>query len=136
MNRSRLHKDRRAGFSIIELLVSMVILMFVSLALMQTALVNISVNTRNALRNEGTRVASMTMDAMRNVSYTQLGTIFNGTTTNTVNRGIRNTDVPYAVTNTVAAINDNNKRIDVRVEWGWKGVMYNTTISTIRTNLQ
>ena len=55
------------GFTIVELLVAVVILVFVSIALLQTAIVNIEFNAKNAIRDEGVRVAREKLNQMRNV---------------------------------------------------------------------
>ncbi|MEK6691226.1 MAG: type II secretion system protein [Nitrospirota bacterium] len=45
------------GLTLVEVLIAMVILLLVSLALMQTALVSIDANMRNVLRDEAVSVA-------------------------------------------------------------------------------
>lgn len=45
------------GLSLVEVMIAMVILLFVSLALMQTALVSIEANMKNVLRDEAVAVA-------------------------------------------------------------------------------
>jgi type II secretory pathway pseudopilin PulG len=119
------------GFTIVELLVSVVILVFVSIALMQTAIVNIEFNTKNAVRDEGVRLASEKLDIMRNVSSTAVPA-FDGTEGD-VPRRIRNiTDFNFHVANTVAAMSGYGHRMSVYVEWEWKGEIFNTTVSTVR----
>ncbi len=50
-------------------MIAFVVLLFVFLALMQTALVSIDSNMRNVLRDEAVRVAEERMNAHRNVPF-------------------------------------------------------------------
>lgn len=50
------------GMSLVEVMVALVILLFVSLAMMQTALVSIESNMRNVLRDEAVSIAEMRMN--------------------------------------------------------------------------
>lgn len=47
----------KEGMTLVEVLIAMVVLLLVSLALMQTALVSIDANMRNVLRDESVSVA-------------------------------------------------------------------------------
>ena len=126
------------GFSIVELLVAMVILVFVSVALLQTALVNIEFNTKNALRSEGVRVAAETMDEMRNYKVdivngsSSMVNRFHGTRA-PVTRKVRLMEKAFMVTNTITDIGDFGSRMEVLVEWDWKGETYDTRISSVKT---
>ena len=131
LNRIRRHMNSQEGFTLVELLVSVVILIFVSVALMQTALVNIEYNTKNAIRDEATRVAGEKLDEMRNALSNTLTATYNGST-GLVTRTIRNFEFEYDVTNTVTAIGSSGNQLEVFVEWQWKTEMYNTTMSTVR----
>ena len=62
----------RTGLSLIEVLIALVILLFVSLSVMQTALVVIDSNTKNDIRDEAVNVVSMKIDRVRNIPYDTL----------------------------------------------------------------
>ena len=62
----------KKGLTLVEVLIAMVILLLVSLALMQTALVSIDANMRNVLRDEAVSVAEMRMDEARNTAFDSL----------------------------------------------------------------
>lgn len=121
----------QGGFTIVELLVSVLILIFVSVALMQTAIVNIEFNVKNSLRDEGVRIAGEVVDDIRNAGVANVVAIYHGTT-GQVTRRIRNIDASYNVSNSVADVGTFGKKVNVFVEWQWKGEMYNTTVSTVR----
>jgi prepilin-type N-terminal cleavage/methylation domain-containing protein len=119
------------GFSIVELIVAMVLLLFVALAMMQTALVSTDTNARNVLRDEGVRLASRTLDELRYEPFDDLMPVFNGSSKD-VDIKLRNMEVRYTVSNTVVEVTSGTSRIDVQVEWSWRGELYNTSVSTLR----
>ena len=121
-----------SGFSIVELMIAMVILLFVALAMMQTALVTIESNARNVIRDEGTRLASDRLNELRYVDADDLLTVYDDST-GPVDRPMRNMIVQYTVTNTVTTLaTDKAVRIDVKVEWSWRGQTFDASLSTIR----
>ena len=120
------------GFSIVELMIAMVILLFVALAMMQTAMVTMDANARNVIRDEGTRLASDRLNELRYVPADDLDSVYDGST-GTEPRQIRNMTVQYTITNTVTTLaTDKAVRLDVKVEWTWRGQTYDASLSTIR----
>lgn len=118
------------GFTLTELLLAVIILVFVSVALMQTAIVNIEFNVKNALRDEGVRVAGETLDWLRNsVKSTNVTTINNSQ--GTVVRRVRNIEARYSVTNTASVLYQNSYTLGAFVEWQWKGEIYNVSVATV-----
>ena len=122
----------KKGLTLVEVMIALVVLLIVSLALMQTALVSINANMTNVLRDEAVNIAEMSMNESRNTSFDSLAA---GTTSGTVSRTLRNiTNFSYAVTRTVTNLpptNPNNKRLDIAVAWTWKGENYTHSITTI-----
>jgi len=137
----------KKGMSLVEVMVALVILLFVSLALMQTALVSIEANMTNLLRDEAVSIAGMRMDQLRNISYAALQTDPNcddlaedaGCTALeadadcTVSRSIRNNDYDFWTRTTVAGIGD-NKQVNVDIRWCWKDKVYKHKANTIMRN--
>jgi len=122
---------QEGGFSIVELLVAVVILVFVSIALMQTAIVNIEFNAKNAIRDEGVRLAGETIRQMRTAPFANVTAGFNGTSGDVLRR-VRNIEMTYTVTNTVSDIGVLGKKMETFVEWAWRGEVFNTSISSVR----
>lgn len=119
----------KKGFSQIEIMISLVLLLLVFLALAQTALISIDSNMINILRDEAVSIAEMKMNEARSTGFNALPA---GTTTQTVNRDFRSiTNFQYTATTTVTDLNLNNKQINIMVTWNWKGNPYTHTISTI-----
>ena len=59
----------KKGVTLIEMMIALVILLVVSLALMQTAIIGISMNVQNALRDEAVNVAEMRMNQLRSMPF-------------------------------------------------------------------
>ena len=108
----------KKGLTLVEVMIALVVLLVVSLALMQTALVSISSNMTNVLRDEAVNIAEMRMNEARNTSFDSLAA---GTTSGTVSRTLRNiTNFSYTVTRTVTDLNSDNKQVNITVLWEWK----------------
>jgi len=123
----------KRGFSQIEIMISLVLLLLVFLALAQTALVSIDSNMTNILRDEAVSIAEMSMNETRSIPFDNLVA-----SNNTVNRNFRNIPAfQYTVTRTVTDLNLNNKQVDITVTWDWKertvanGNPYTHSITTI-----
>jgi Tfp pilus assembly protein PilV len=128
-------KDKK-GFSQVEILISLVLLLFVFLALTQTAMVSIDSNMTNILRDEAVSIAEMSMNEARNVPFDDLAA---GTSIlPPVQRNFRNiANFQYNVSRTVTPLGSSNKQIDITVQWNWKdrtvanGNPYTHSITTI-----
>jgi prepilin-type N-terminal cleavage/methylation domain-containing protein len=119
----------KTGLTLVEVLIALVIVLVVFLALMQTALVSIDSNMRSVLRDGAVGIAEDRMNVARNQPFDSLAS---GTSSETVLRNFRNiTNFSYAVTRTVADLNSDNKQVDIRVQWTWKGETYTHSITTI-----
>jgi type II secretory pathway pseudopilin PulG len=123
--------------SLVELLVAMVILLTISLALMQTALVSIDYNTRNEIRNEAVKLAAQYMSDIRSTDFADMAEV-NATEHLKLRR------IPYATAtdpgfeffNVATLINTvgnvNTRQIFVNVSWTWKLENYTHSITSIR----
>jgi len=120
-------KDKR-GLTLVEVLISLVVLLLVFLALMQTALVSIDSNMINVLRDEAVNVAEDQMNIARNLPFANLVNLG----PSAVTRNLRNIpNFSYNVTRTITNINADTTQVAIAVTWTWKGNPYNHTISTI-----
>jgi prepilin-type N-terminal cleavage/methylation domain-containing protein len=126
----------KKGMTLVEVLIALVVLLLVSLAMMQTALVSIDSNMRNVLRDEAVSIAEMGMSEAKNTSFSSLSA---GTSSPPpVLRNFRNIqNFPFTVVRTVTDLNVDNKQVNIVVTWDWKentvanGNPYTHTISTI-----
>ena len=62
----------KTGLTLVEVMIALVVLLFVSLALMQTALVSISANTRNSVRDAVASVAEARLNQARDIPLANL----------------------------------------------------------------
>jgi prepilin-type N-terminal cleavage/methylation domain-containing protein len=140
------------GLTLVEVMIALVVLLVVSLALMQTALVSIDANMTNILRDEAVGIAEMRMNEARNQPFASLvsdtgplaGCSCPGgfpATGNCVQRDLRNiSSFDYCSNTTVTELGgDGNpatddadiRQVDIRVGWRWKGTDYNHRITSI-----
>lgn len=119
------------GFTLVEIMVSLVVLMIMFLGMMQTVLVGLDSNMVNVLRAEAVMIAEEQMDEARDINFPALAT----TPDETVERDFRRiADFQYTLSQTVAVIDANNKQVTIQVTWPWKTQTYNHTIQTIVRN--
>lgn len=138
-------KDKK-GLTLVEVLIAMVILLLVSLALMQTALVSIDANMRNVLRDEAVSVAEERMDEARNTAFDSLAsdstplpsgvdcpaTFTDGSANGQrIQRNIRNVSNKDFCTRLAVSGTGDTRQINVEVRWIWKVENYTHSISTI-----
>jgi hypothetical protein len=116
-------------------MIALVVLLIVSLALMQTALVSIDANMTNILRDEAVNIAEMRMNEARNTPFDNL---LAGASGGTVLRNFRNmANFQYTVTRTITDLNSDNKQVNITITWEWKeqtvanGNPYTHSITTI-----
>ncbi len=141
----------------------MVVLLITSLALMQTALVSISSNMHNVLRDEAASIAEMRMNDARSTPFAQLvpdsdnmtysdhttqvpsskcPAQFTGSPNNFGTRGVyieRNmkkiVNFGFCTHSAVTTMSDGNtKQVTVTVGWIWKGTGYIHTSTTMVTS--
>lgn len=139
----------KKGFTLVEVMIALVVVLVVFLALMQTALVSIDSNMINILRDEAVSIAEERMSAHRNVPFDNaLLTDTNGTPSNPGNfvpdtppqiqRDIRNiNNFTFTTEKRVDDLGSDVKMVEIRVAWAWKektvanGNPYTHSISTI-----
>lgn len=147
----------KKGLTLVELLIALVITLVLFLALMQTALLSISTNTMNSLRDEAVRIAEMRANEARNLPFniptppgpfldSDTGTPAEFTASNCppvffqapisskgvlIERNIRNISNFDFCTNMTVTLLGDNKQVDITVGWLWKAVPYTHNISTI-----
>ena len=126
----------KKGLTLIEVMISLIVLLLVFLALMQTALVSIDSNMVNVLRDEAVNVAEEQMNVARNTLFDNL--LAGVTDVSPPPRSLRNIAAfTYTATRTVTDINTETKQVIINVTWEWKdrtvgnGNPYTHTISAM-----
>jgi prepilin-type N-terminal cleavage/methylation domain-containing protein len=133
----RLVLFNKKGVTLIEMMIALVILLIVSLAFMQTALLGTSTNVKNQLRDEAVNITEMRMDQLRSLPFTDLSTSpylvapGNSPAEAVVQRNFRGFSIDYTPTRTITDINGDTKQIKVTVTWNYRGQAYSHGIMTI-----
>ena len=112
--------NNRAGFTLVEFLVAILIMMVGLLGLLQTVNTSLSHNLANQLRNEAVAVADRQMSLEMAKGFDLVSTTSMSTyVTRPVLTGFRN----FSVIRSGAAFS-NSKQVNFEVRWNYKGVPY------------
>jgi prepilin-type N-terminal cleavage/methylation domain-containing protein len=155
MERSvRLNKQ---GFTLVEILIALTILLLVSLAMMQTALLAIGANMQNVMRDEAVRIAETRMNEARHLRFDESATqLVSDTADGIADAGFaivacqnppvsdatpypvviygnfRNiAPVPFGTRRTVSVLDVDNRQVTVLVRWEYRGVCYSHQTNTL-----
>jgi len=118
------------GFTLLEMLVAMVILMIGMLGLLATIDISIQQTTRNQLRELAVGVGEEQLRSMLSVPYDNLGAFSNATT---ASRTYRNGRVGFDVTKTVVALGSDTSELTITVDWKNKGLNQQHQIRSVKS---
>jgi len=140
---SKLLKCR--GVSLIEVMISLVVLLIVFMGLIQASLLSIQFNTRNLLRDEAVAVTADQMSNLRSASFDDMNRdgVTDGATLLPANFAAANFPVPvrrlrndvsvtFNVDRTVNTLDASSKQITVTTNWTWQGDPFTHQIITAR----
>jgi len=129
MERIALHNKK--GMTLIEVMIALLILMIVSMALMQTALLGMRENLRNALRDEAVNVADQRMNELRSAPTASIP--FGSQTETEIERKFRASTMRFKPTRTVTQIgaDPSTRQITMAVSWVYSGRTYTHSVTTI-----
>ncbi len=133
LNKKRPLKKSSTGLTLIEVLISLVITLVLFMALMQSALLSIGVNTSNVLRDEAVRIADERMNEARSLTFDNLISdptaivcpvaTFLPANGELFPRDIRNiTGFIFCTNRTVVDRGADNKEVVITVGWVWQEV--------------
>lgn len=117
------------GFTLVEFLVALVILMVGLLGLLEVVNFAISHNMVNMLRQEASMLADDRMNHEKIKTFTQISTpiVRSDSAQRVVNGAFRN----YSVVKTNSEMTSQTKNIDIQVSWRYKNERYNHSISSM-----
>jgi prepilin-type N-terminal cleavage/methylation domain-containing protein len=127
----------KKGVTLIEMMISLVILLIVSLALMQAQSLGLSMNVKNQLRDEAVNIAEMRMDQLRSLPFTDAVTSpflvapGNAPAETVVTRNFRGFSINFNPTRTITDISTDAKQITIMVSWIYSGQTNTHGIMTI-----
>jgi Tfp pilus assembly protein PilV len=133
------------GITLIEVLISFVLVTVTSLALIQSALVAMKTNVVNELRNEAVKVAEQRMNELRNTPFPVppgtndlTATPPLGVQDAVVTRNVRATSCDFTPLRKVTDVDVdpvtgqvNLKQIYLTIQWKYKNVNYEHSVSTV-----
>jgi len=123
------------GFTLIEVLVAILIMMVGLLALLQMVNVSIVHNMANQIRNDSVLVADEQMALEMTKPFNLIST--NATAhIAVVQRSINNAFNNYSVTKTGANVSNSTKSVSILVKWHYKGQTYSHSIGSMISNTQ
>jgi prepilin-type N-terminal cleavage/methylation domain-containing protein len=123
-------KTNSRGVTLIEVMISLVILLIVFMGLIQASLLSINHNVRNEMRDEAVRVAAEYMSRTRSDVFSNLAALppgFRPFPANPpvdpfiVTRNFRNIQHNYQVERQIESLDANTNRIAIRVSWWYPG---------------
>ncbi|WP_029520371.1 prepilin-type N-terminal cleavage/methylation domain-containing protein [Persephonella sp. IF05-L8] len=121
-----IHKSKK-GFSLIEALVALFILALLLLGLLSSLIVVYDNSTKNLLRDEAVKIANEYAEKYRNMDFSSIPP----SASVTEERKIRNAQVTYTVNVNSSDINNQIKRVQITVNWTYKGKNYSHTVETL-----
>lgn len=130
MAQTAFHNAR--GMTLIEIMISMLIMTVVAVAMMQSSLLVMNTNLQNELRDEAVSVAELRMNEGRNTPFDDLASL---PATTTVYRNVRSViGFPYTADLATQLINTNSAQVSVDVTWTYRGASYKHSVSTVLRN--
>jgi len=121
--------SNKRGFTLIEVVVAMGIMLVGLLGLLATANLAMDFNTRDYMRDEAVRVGERFMNSAKNAAYSSITA---GTTNDTYTSTIRGISKTYNVTRTVNQLT-NTKHVSIVVNWTYKGQNYFHGVDSVVT---
>ena len=121
------------GFTLIEFLVAIVILMVGLLGLLQTVNYAIVNNTTNQLRQEALILADERMNLEKSKTFTAIST---HTRSDTAQRLVNGSFKNYSVVKNNTTLTSQSTNIDMQVIWRYKGQRYVHSVSSVVANFE
>lgn len=118
----------KSGFSLVELLVAMVIMLVGLLGLLHSVNIAMEHNLKNQMRNEVTRVAQDVMNEMRARPFDTVS----AAAVSTVPTKLRNINRIYTVTKRRNDLTAASAQYQVDVKWAFKNVSTTYSVATVR----
>ncbi len=118
------------GFTLVELLVSIVIIAICVIGLMSLSTVIMRNNVKNEIRNKAVEVLTNYVD---NITNQDFGDITVGNFTDIDNVTIRSFSATYTISGNVTSPSTDEKDINATISWTYRGKNYSYNIETVVT---
>lgn len=117
---------RNEGFTLVEVMVAIAILMISMLAVLHALGLSVEHNMKNLLMDEAVRISEETMNERRSEAFAAL---VNGSATKL--RRFRNIPVSFNTNWVIEDLSPNSRAIQVVVRWTWKGISHSHSATSI-----
>jgi len=117
------------GFTLIEVLVAICILVIGMLAVLSALVTTMEQNLNNLSMDEAVRIAEQQMNQLRNTSFTGLT---NGNLP--ITRNFRNFTRTFNVVWTVTNLSASSRTLQVVVSWTHKGILHQHSVTSIMSS--
>lgn len=129
-----LQLNNKTGFTLLELLVALVILMVGMMSLLSAATNAISLNLDNILRDEAVQVADAKMRVVKGNKSATFSLPFQNLSITTIQTSkLRSKATPYTVTLSSSTTGGNSNLLQVLVMWNYKNNAKKHELSTLKT---
>lgn len=118
------------GFTLVELLVSMVIIVICVIGLMNLSIVITRNNVKNEIRNKAVEIVTNYVDNMTDQNFDDITV---GNFTDTDNATIRSFSATYTISGNVTSPSTDEKDINATISWTYREKNYNYNIETVVT---
>jgi Tfp pilus assembly protein PilV len=126
------------GVTLVEVMISLVILLIVFMGLIQASLLSMQSNMKNVLRDEAVRITADQMSILRSAPFDDMNkdTVadtypLNFTADRTIN--VRNVaNHPFGVAINVITLDADNKQMTITTTWPWQGENFTHSIVATR----
>ncbi|NMC74993.1 MAG: prepilin-type N-terminal cleavage/methylation domain-containing protein [Geobacteraceae bacterium] len=119
----------KGGFTLLEVVVAIVILMVGLLAMLQAINLSIATNLQNEMRTRGTMIGEDQMARIKSLPFANITAT--GEKSVTVPVSLRSSLVQYTVTKKVDEVSSSTKRVNVGVRWHHRGNIYEHVVSSV-----
>lgn len=126
--------NNRFGFTLLEILVALVILMIGMMALLSAATNAISLNLDNILRDEAVQIADARMREVKGNKAATFSLPFQNLSVTSARRSkLRSKSTPYTVSLSSSSTGGNSNLLRVLVSWNFKDKAKQHELSTLKT---
>jgi type IV pilus assembly protein PilV len=121
-------RDKR-GMTLIEIMISLLLLAIVAVALMQSSILVINNNIKNERRDEAVTGAEERMNESRNTPFANLSSL---PATTTIYRNVRAViNFPFTASLVTTPVSSTSTQVSTSVTWTYRGTSYNHSVSTV-----
>ena len=126
--------NNRSGFTLLEVLVALVILMVGMMALLSAATSAISLNLDNIFRDEAVQIADAKLRVVKGNKLATYSLPFQNISTMSIQMSkLRSKTTPYTITLSSSSTGGNSNLLHILVTWNFKNNAKQHELSTLKT---